>query len=223
MNITKTLSYLENLKKNNNREWFQENKQQYSSLKKEFDLFIDELIAGIRNIDSGIGMITAKDVVFRIYRDIRFSKDKTPYKTHFGAYIANGGRKSIEAGYYFHLEPGETFIAGGMYMPPGEVLKTVRKEIYYNLEEFTQILNAPGFRNYFSGLSEYGKLVKAPRDFPADFPGIDFLKHKSYLVVHKIPEKIISGDHLTAYLLEVVRAMVPFTAFLNRAFESRGS
>ena len=133
---TSIFRFLTDLRDNNNREWFQANKERYLKAKEVFESFIDNLIPEIRKFDSSIDLITSGDCMFRIYKDIRFSKDKTPYKTNIVAYIARGGKSSPYAGYYVHAEPGQSMLAGGIYMPQPEALKRLREEIYYNVDEF---------------------------------------------------------------------------------------
>jgi uncharacterized protein (TIGR02453 family) len=178
------LQFLQDLKLNNNREWFQINKERYQKAKHGFEIFIDQIIPEIRKFDNSIGLITAGDCLFRIYRDVRFSGDKSPYKLNIGAYIARGGKNSPFAGYYVHIEPGQSMLAGGIYMPQPEMLKRLREEVYYNTAEFKQIIHHKNFVKYFDKLIDEGKLVNPPKDFPKDFPDIDLLKHKNYTVVH---------------------------------------
>ena len=130
------ITFLETLKENNDREWMHKNDKLFRSVQQDFEKFVSELINEIRSFDPSIGMIAAKDCIFRIYRDVRFAKDKSPYKINMGAYIALGGRKSMRAGYYFHVEHGQSMLAGGLYMPPPDLLFRARQEIYYNLDEF---------------------------------------------------------------------------------------
>ena len=213
------LSFLETLKENNNREWMHKNDKLFRSVQLDFEKFISELINEIRSFDPSVGMVAAKDCIFRIYRDVRFAKDKSPYKTNMGAYIAPGGRKSIRAGYYFHVEPGESMLAGGLYMPPPDLLFRARQEIYYNLDEFNSIINNKLFVKYFGKLSgEKTKLV--PKGFDKDFACIDLLKHKSYLVMHSIPDDMISSEKLPGHCGEVFKAQKPLNDFFNRVVES---
>lgn len=210
------LYFLADLKENNNREWFQANKKRYESAKKEFEDFLNLLIPEIRKFDPSIGSLTAKECMFRIYRDIRFSKDKRPYKTNMGGYITKGGRKGMHAGYYIHTEPGMSFLAGGVHMPPPDILKKLRLEIMYNIDEFKSIMNDKGFRKYFDEL--YGeKLKRPPKDFPGDFPDIDLLKYKSYTVVSGFDPSGQSNEELVSYAAKVFRELYPFNRFLNRA------
>jgi uncharacterized protein (TIGR02453 family) len=218
--ITKEiLNFLKALKGNNNREWFEENKAWYEKSKQDFSEFVELLIHEIKNLDPEIGAILPKDCMFRIYRDVRFSKDKSPYKTNFGAYISRGGKKLNFAGYYFHMEPGEYFMSGGVYMPQGPVLKAIRQEIFHRIDEFKAIINAPAFRKHFNGLSEIEKMKTAPKDFPKDFPDIDLLKHKHYIMIKNIAEKQLTQPNLLKDAKETYKAMVPFNHFLNNVIE----
>ena len=212
------LNFLGNLRENNNREWFQKNKDQYIRAREVFEAFINELIPAIRSFDPHIGMITAKDCTFRIYRDVRFSKDKSPYKTNMGAYISRGGRSTQFAGYYVHAEPGGSFLAGGIYMPQSEVLKKVREEIFYNIEEFKQIIGESEFARVFGKMDDSDKLVNPPKGFPKEFPDIDLLKFKSYVVVHSVPDKIFLSEGYPEYCLEVFTTLLPLNNFINRIF-----
>jgi len=219
MNIKKLLDYLHDLGKNNNREWFQKNKSTYDELRKEFEAFINDMIPEIRKFDKNIGMITAKECVFRIYRDIRFSKDKTPYKTHFGAFIANGGRKTLAPGYYIHLTNDESMIAGGVYMPPPEQFRTPTPVIFYNASDLKAILSDKGFKKYFGGLGDYEKLVRPPKGFPQDFEDIDLLKYKSFTVAHNVSNENLLKEDFFDYTIKVFKAMFTFNTYLYKALE----
>lgn len=210
------LDFLTDLSKNNNREWFNSNKDRYLDAKETYDGMVNRLIPEIRKFDPGIGTITAKDCVFRIYRDVRFSKNKSPYKTNMGGFITRGGRKGGYAGYYLHIDPVESFIAGGNHMPPPDRLKKIRQEIMYNIEDFKKILNAPGFKKYYGQL-DGDKLKRPPKDFPADFPDIDLLKFKSYTVVHRIDSDQILDNGFEKYVIKVFKELHPLNEFLNQA------
>lgn len=217
--ITKDiLMFLGDLKQNNNREWFAENKKHYENANKSLLKLVDQVIPIVQHIDSTVGDLVAKDCIFRIYRDTRFSPDKTPYKTNMGAYFARGGRKSVYAGYYMHLEPGGSMLAGGIWMPEPEVLKRIRQEIYYNSIEFKTLLSAKAFKDYFGVLSEDGKLKNPPRDFPADFHDIELLKHKNFTMFHLIDDATVCSDEFPMLVNKVFEAMKPVNKFLNRAF-----
>ena len=219
MNVKVILDFLIALKHNNNRDWFHENKSLYEAARSEFESIVNHLIPDISNFDKSIGLLTAKECVFRIYRDIRFSKDKIPYKSHFGAFIAPGGRKSVKAGYYLHLEDGMSVLGGGIYRPPSDILKALRQEIYYNFDEFSSIINAKDFNKYFKEINDDDKLKKPPKDFPPDFKGIDLLKNKSYTIIHHLSNENVLGSHFGGYILEIFSAMFPFNAFLTRGME----
>lgn len=214
-----TIDFLNDLKANNNREWFQANRKRYEKVRTEVDGLMNQMIPEIAAMDPSIGLPDLKDCAFRINRDIRFSPDKSPYKTHFGVFVAKGGRKSIYPGYYVHIEPGSSLLAGGIYMPQPEVLKLIRQEVYFNADEFVKILSEKHFRKLFGELDPFDKMKKPPRDFPADFPHIDLLKYRSYTVVHALSDdQVLSGDFV-AYSLSVFRAMLPLHTFLRRAIE----
>ena len=213
------LSFLEQLQLNNSREWFHSNKSLYDEAKKEFEDFIDLLIPAISKFDDSVKQMRAKDCIFRIFRDVRFSKDKSPYKTNFGAFIAKGGRKNHGPGYYFHIQPGECFLAGGIWMPEPEVMKKVRQEFYYNIDELKRILNDKKFRTFFSGIDDYDRQKTAPREFPKDFPDMELLKNRSFTVSHPLDDKILLGGKLFEYTIEVFQAMKPYNAFLAKALE----
>jgi len=142
MNLQITMDFLFQLRGNNNREWFNSNKDLYNEAKNEFEGFVNILIPTTKSIDSEIDVVSAKECTFRIFRDVRFSKNKSPYKINFGAYISKGGRKNPFAGYYIHLQPGESFVGGGIYMPESKYLKAIRKKIYENVDEYKGIINS---------------------------------------------------------------------------------
>lgn len=212
------LHFLKELARNNNKVWYQKNKNLYAQAKHDFELITGLLINEIGKFDKNLSGLLPKDCIFRIFRDVRFSGDKTPYKTNFGAYMSKGGRKGGMAGYYLHVEPGSYFLAGGIYMPPSPVLKAIRNEIYHNIDEFLEILGDGKFKQYFGQI--WGeKLTGAPRGFSKDFPRIELLKYKHYNVVHEVNEQQITGKDFIHYAAEVYREMLPFNRFLNQAVE----
>ena len=210
------LAFLNELRKNNNREWFNDNRNLYEDAKKEVEDLINTLIPGIYSFDPDIGTLAAKRCVFRIFRDVRFSKDKSPYKTNFGGFISKGGRKGGYTGYYVHIEPGKSFLGGGIYMPPSDVLKKVRQEIFYNVEEYKKIITDNTFKNTFLHMEE-DKLVRPPKDFPANFPDIEILKNKNYVVLHEVADDQIIIKSFEDHVINVFRVMHPFNSFINRA------
>ena len=218
MNTKIVLDFLKQLKLHNDREWFEKNREKYTLARAEYESFINELIPLIKTFDKEIGAITAKECLFRIYRDVRFSNDKSPYKPNFGASIARGGRKSSYGGYYIHFEDKGCFLAGGIWMPAPEILKAVRQEIYYNPEEFKKIINNKAFKQSFNEL-EGEKLSRPPKDFPVDFKEVDLLKYKNYIVSHELDSKILSSDKLNEYVIKVLKDMNPLIKFINRAID----
>ena len=217
----KTFTFLKELKQNNNRDWFLENKPRYEEAKKEFEVFIDALILEIAKFDPSIAHHKGKDCIFRIYRDVRFSKDKSPYKTHMGAHITAAAKRSeihSRAGYYIHIGPGESMLAGGAYMPQGPWLKAIRKEIDYNADELKKILNGASFKKYF-GEIEGEKLKKAPQGYQTDHPEIELLKHKSFLGSHKVSDKEVSSEGFLKHASAVFKALYPLDQFLNQAMD----
>jgi uncharacterized protein (TIGR02453 family) len=212
-----TLEFLNTLKYNNNREWFQANQIAYKEAKKNFEVFVQELINEIITFDPELKGLEVKECVFRINRDIRFSNDKSPYKSNFGAFMVKGGKKNGDksAGYYFHLEPGSSMIAGGAYVPPSPWLNAIREKISDEPEEFLAILNEKEFKKFF-GTIEGEKLKTAPKGYPSDHPQIEYLKLKSYLAMTEVPDdKIIAPDYL-GYAIKGFKAMKPLNDFLNR-------
>jgi uncharacterized protein (TIGR02453 family) len=210
--------FLKDLKTNNNREWFQDNKNRYTIARQSFESFIDELIPVIRAIDSNIDLITAKDCVFRIYRDVRFSHDKSPYKTNMGAYIARGGKNSQMAGYYVHFEPGGSFLAGGIYMPQPEILKKIRDEIYYRTDDFKSIITNRDFLKCFGMIEDPEKLKNPPKGYSKDFPEIELLKYRNFAVMHHVSDESALSDGYLEYAKNVFKILYPLNVFFNNMF-----
>ena len=213
------IQFLKDLKENNYKEWFHENKPRYQKVKKEFEEFVNTLIIETATFDKNVTNLEPKKCIFRINRDIRFSKDKSPYKTNFGGFLVKGGRNAGYAGYYVHIEPGNSFIGGGIYMPPADKLKAVRTDIYENSEEFKAILNHKDFKKHFKGLDDHGSLKTAPKGFPKDFPDIDLLKHKHFVVGKSVDDSILMSPDFKDKVIEVFKAMLPLNNFLNQAIE----
>lgn len=212
-----TLLFLKNLSKNNNKDWFNEHKAEYEAAKENFTAFVEALLPRLASFDQEIVGIDAKKCVFRIYRDVRFSKDKTPFQTHFGAHIVGGGRKNEHgrAGYYIKLEPGKSILAGGAHLPPGAWMKSIRAEIASNAKDLKQIIQSPDFVKYFNSITGE-KLKSAPRDYPKDHPEIELLKYKSLLAVHELKDSDVSSKDFLGHSAKVFKALYPFDQFLNR-------
>lgn len=213
-----TIQFLEKLKKNNNREWFAKNRALYEAASADFLSFTEELIAGIARFDPGVRHVSARDCVFRIFRDVRFSKVKTPYKPNFGAFIAPGGRKSGAAGYYFHMETGgKSMVAGGAHMPESPRLLAIRNAIADQGASFQKILEAPAFKKRFGTISAE-QLKTCPKGFSKDHPFVELLKFKSFTVFEPIADtKLADKKLMQATLLPAFKVLVPFNDFLNRA------
>ena len=212
-----SLKFLSTLKKNNNRDWFQANKKEYDAAKKDFIDYVQKLIAGISTFDKKVSGLEAKNCVFRINRDVRFSHDKSPDKTNMGANISPGGKKSPAAGYYFHVEPGGSFIAGGMFQPEPDKLKAVREDIIYDPDDFKKIIGSKEFKKHYSKLWDEGKLKTAPKGFDKEHPDIDLVKYKSYIAVKNLSDKEVLDKNLVKNALEAFKALKPMNDFLNKS------
>jgi uncharacterized protein (TIGR02453 family) len=215
----KVLEFLDALSKNNNREWFHENKKCYEESRDKFLFLTDVMINEIRKFDPEIPAMNPKDCMFRIFRDVRFSNDKRPYKTNFGSYISKGGRKGIYAGYYFHISPEENFVGGGIYMPMAEPLKAVREYIAENADEFLEITNQPEFKKMYPEMYD-DKLKTAPKGFPKDHEHIHLLRYKSYIFSHSLSRNEIIGEKYIEKIVTAFRVLQPFNQYLNKAIEN---
>jgi len=217
--MKKTYAYLKKLKKNNKKEWFDKNRDEYDEARLEFTSLVEEVIKSISKFDKQVAGLDAKKSLFRINRDVRFSKDKTPYKTNFAADMSPGGKNSMKPGYYISVKPGDTFLAGGSYMPMPDKLAAIRQEIDYNFKDFQKILLQKDFKKYFGGISDEGKLVNVPKGYEKDNPAVDILRNKHFIVFHKVPEKIVQSPKFPKYAADVFKAMYPFLVFLRKAVE----
>lgn len=212
-----TIDYLKNLKKNNSKEWFDQNKKAYEQAKADFVDLVNKLLAFLTTVDPAFGNLQAKDCMFRINRDIRFSKDKSPYKTNFGAAFHSGGKKGGGAAFYFHLEPGQSFVGGGLWMPEADKLKKVRQEIDYHFADFKKILSKKDFVAIYGNLSTEDKLKNLPKGYEADNPAAEYLKLKSFTAGHAVSDKILVSDDLLKSLQLAFKTIHPLIDFINRA------
>ena len=215
---TSTIKFLKDLKKNNNKPWFDANRKRYEEAKKDFELFIQQVIDSHGKKDKTISSLKAKECLFRINRDIRFSKDKTPYKTNFGASINKGGKKAFStAGYYFHLEPGEAFVGGGIYQPMPEELRKVRQEIDYNFKEFKNIIGSKKFKSVYGDLDKSNEflLSRVPKGYEADNPAADYLRLKSYIAFEHITDSDLTSKTLVKKAADAFQTLQPFIDFVN--------
>jgi len=214
-----TLKFLKQLAKNNRKEWFDENRKTYEAAKTEFEAVVKSVIDKVTLNDKQIIGLEAKKCMFRINKDVRFSKDKSPYKLNMGASINPGGKKSMIPGYYIHVEPGKSFLAGGTWQPMPDVLAAIRQEIDYNSKEFRKILAAKEFKTYFNDLSQEDKLKTAPKGYEKTHPEIDLLQHKSFIAVHDLTDAQVMDKNFPAYAAKVFKAMLPLNSFLRNCVQ----
>jgi len=215
-----TVKFLKDLKKNNNKPWFEKNKQVYLDAKEDIELFVEQVIEGFGKIDADINPLHPKDCTYRIYRDVRFSSDKTPYKTNMGAYLNKGGKKSPTAGYYMHVEPGRSMAGGGLWMPMAPELSKVRQEIDYNYAEWSKIIGDRNFKKVFpDGLDQEEKLSRPPKGYDDENPAIEFLKLKSFIVTRTFTDAEVQAKSFLKDIIKSFTAMGVFVHFLNRALE----
>ncbi|MFT4018747.1 MAG: DUF2461 domain-containing protein [Agriterribacter sp.] len=214
-----TIQFLKSLAKNNNKPWFDANRPKYETAKKDFENFIQELIDAYGKKDASVASLAAKECMFRINRDIRFSKDKTPYKKNFAASINRGGKKSIFAGYYFHLEPGNSFIGGGIWMPMPAETQKIRQEIDYCFDEFKKIITAKKFTAVYKTLDQDPalRLANVPKGYTKDNPAADYLKYKSWIAMQPFTDAELASKDLVKKSVEAFVALQPLIEFLNRA------
>ncbi len=213
------LKFLSQLAKNNDREWFQDHRDEFEAAKAEFQQFVSALVQGIAEFDSSLEGIDAAKCIFRIYRDTRFSKDKSPYKTHFGAHLSAAANKfQHRAGYYVHIEPGASMLGGGAYMPPTEWLRPIRNHIEQHGDRLKKIISAAAFKKHFGAL-EGESLKTAPQGFDPNHKYIDLLKRKSLVAVHKPSDKEVTSPVFFKQVLVTFKAVKPLDDFLNEALE----
>jgi uncharacterized protein (TIGR02453 family) len=213
VNLKTTLEFLKALKRNNNRAWFQAHRAEYDEASQAFETFVGALIDELRPTE-GLRGLTAKDCIFRIYRDIRFSKDKTPYKIHMGAYIAPGGRKAMGVGYYVHVSPRDSMIAGGMHEPDPKRLDRFRQVIARDAGPFKEIIGARAFRDYFGDV-EGEKLKSAPRGYSRDHPEIELLRMKQITVHRAIADGELLEPNIVSHVVKGFKRMKPFLVYLD--------
>jgi uncharacterized protein (TIGR02453 family) len=216
-----TLQFLADLDQNNNKAWFDANRKRYETAKKDFELFIGEVLAAnVTQLPELEGRL-AKDCIFRIFKDVRFSKDKIPYKNNFGAGFGKGEKKAHGAGFYLHLQPGNnSFMGGGIWQPEAAHLKAIRQEIDYNFDEFRGIVESPAFKKTFKGMDTTDKLKKKPMGYEEDNPAIEYLKLKSFTAGAAVSDKDLLSKNAVARMTEIVGAMKPLVTFMNRAIEA---
>ena len=214
-----TLDFLRELKKHNDKSWFDANRKRYETAKADFTEFLQDIIDSHAKKDDGLTGLQAKSCLFRINRDIRFSKDKSPYKTNFGASLNRGGKKSVLAGYYFHLEPGEAFVGGGVRMPQPPELAKVRQEIDYGFDDFKKIVASKKFKTVYGEMYKGDDMMlsRVPKGYEPDNPAAEFLKMKSYIAMRPVTDKELLSKDLKKITLEAFSALQPLMGFINTA------
>lgn len=229
MNTKRILTYLGNIAKNNTREWFYENKKEYQAVRKDFEADVERLIGRISDFDDSVAHLTIKDCTYRFNRDTRFSPDKSPYKRHFGAYIAAHGKKALHGGYYIHLEPGNCLIAFGTYWLPTNILTSCRNEIMANIEEWLSIVESKEFFDTFgkAGEGKWGAekgfglehLKTCPKDFPKDYEHMEYLRMKDYCAFCSVPDNFFSKDNWLDEFERIARIAKPMLDFTNSVID----
>ena len=213
-----TFDFLKNLAANNNREWFQVHKEEHDSARQNVIEFTGELLKQIHQVDPLVNAeADPKKCVLRIYRDIRFRKDKTPYKDNFGVSIPTLGSRAGGVEYYFHVQPGKAMIAGGFWMPEADMLKRIRQEIDYNAADLKNIIDEPEFRKLFGGFREQEQLKTAPQGYASDNENIDLLRLKSFVVMHQVSDKFLMKTDAPEQITEICSKIYPLNVFLRNA------
>jgi uncharacterized protein (TIGR02453 family) len=214
-----SLQFLEDLKTNNNRDWFLTNKKRYDQFKKDYQQLVADLLDVMKPLDSSLELLEVKNCTFRINRDIRFSKDKSPYKSHLGIWISSGSKSQSRSGYYINLEKGASFIAGGFYAPMADDLKKVRKEIAFFYDDLESILKEKEFKKEFGGFDRNEKytLKNPPRGYDKDHPAIELLKLKSFEASSKIDVEAANRQDFVTIISKKLILLKPLNDFINRA------
>lgn len=218
------MNFLDRLMRNNNREWFNEHKDEYKYVQAEFNEFALKLMDAVAAFDPDVYGLELKDCTYRIYRDIRFSSDKRPYKSHFGCFICKGGKKSGNSGYYFHIEPAEddyiggNMLAAGMYAPTKELLELIRHEIVYDGDKLEKAVKKAKHWKF----SESSFLKRVPKAFPSDSPYAEYLRLKDYTLYQDLPDDILFGnsDELLKYVVKHFKTVKDYNHWLNEAAAS---
>lgn len=217
MDFSHILKFLQTLSKKNDRGWFEKNKDDYLQAKEEFELFVEKVLEELIKFNRSLAGLNPKKLPFRIYRDVRFSKDKRPYKTNMGAGFSPNGKLVQEPGYYLHIQPGGSFVAGGIYMPDPVNLRKIRQEIDYNGEKLEKILKEKKFKKWFKGFSKFDKLKTVPKGYAKDHPRLDWLKHKTFIVSHAFTDAEVKDKNFLKKITEACKAMKPLIEYLKEA------
>lgn len=215
-----SLKFLKDLSKNNNKTWFETHRDNYDLLKSEFLEVVEDIIKGISDFDKAFSILEAKNCTFRINRDVRFSKDKKPYKNNIAAYFNKDGKKGIGSGYYLHIQPGASFAAAGIWMPEPAVLANIRQEIDYNLADWKKIIGNKNFRSAFpEGLERKNLLLRVPKGYDPSNPAIDYLRMKSFIVTSSLKDENLLDKGFAKQVVRIFRSAKPIVDFLNKAID----
>lgn len=217
-----SIQFLEDLKLNNATEWMHANKKRYEAYKKDYHHLIEKVLESMKPLDSSLEPLEVKNCTFRINRDIRFSKDKSPYKTNMGIWLSTNRNRKNGAGYYIHFEKGNSFIAGGIWCPEPEDLKKIRKEIAFFYEDLESVVQDQDFAKEYGTFDiEEGNVLKsAPKGYDSDHPAIEFLKLKSFTVSQKIDDQLFLEEDFASKIAQKLIHIKPLNEFLNRALET---
>lgn len=215
-----TFKFLKNLKVNNTKIWMDEHRVDYEKAKADFIDFVQNVLKELSAFDNSLSTLNAKDCIFRINRDIRFSKNKSPYKNNFAAYFNKAGKKGIGAGYYLHTEPENSFIAAGIWMPESKILADIRQEIDYNYKEFEFIFSSKKFKDSFTeGIDTNDALSRPPKGYDQENPALPYLKLKSFIVRKSLTEIDFTSDKSEKAIGQLFKAAKPFVDFINRSLD----
>jgi uncharacterized protein (TIGR02453 family) len=218
MGIDHILKFLKDLAKNNNREWFEKNKHRFNAAKTDFEVFVTGLLAEMIKFDESLAGLEPEKLIFRIYRDVRFSKDKSPYKKNMSAAMSSAGKGLVVPGYYFHIEPGnKSMLGAGLYMPLPENLVKVRQEIDYNGATLTKIMKERKFKSNFGDFWNEDKLKNVPKGYAKDHPRAEWLKLKSFIVMRSFSDKGVADKKFLRNIAGIAKAAKPLNDFLEEA------
>lgn len=216
MNNADILTFLTGLSQNNNREWFEQHKDEYLACRAQFTTLTEQLIRAIGQVDEGVASLQAKECIWRIYRDVRFSPDKRPYKEWFGTFLApQGGKKSLHGGYYIQLQPQYCMFSAGIWNPSPDLLKRLRQSVLDNYEELESVFASPAFQQYFTDFDTEWMLKRVPMGFDQDFVHADWLKRKAFTVSHMLTDQEACAPDFVAHMVQMAEAVKPLNDFLN--------
>lgn len=229
MDTTTIIKFLADVAQNNNRPWFTAHRADYEAARASFDDGVAKAIAALSAMDSSVAHVAVKDATYRFYRDTRFSQDKSPYKRHFGAYIAAHGKKALHGGYYLHMEPGHCLLAVGSYWLPTNILTACRNEIMANEQQWLSIVESDKFRKFFGRPAQgnwdsprgFGleHLKTCPAGFPRDYAHMEYLRMKDFCCWKSVPDTFFEGDKWTTEMVKVMRVAKPMMDLINNVID----